>query len=258
MVRAAGDGGTYTVGIVDTKGRLVEELDGFASVTTIIGAVDASKTNALMGWAYNTALAGIAKLLADGKLESRSGKPLSEATIKQRMRTAKLTPWSNRDNAAARGTGVHDLAERLLRGELDYDGVLEEATVEERGYARGLVAWHKQYRGTPVGIERVCVSLRREYSGTADLIDELDGEVRVCDFKTSKAIYDSQFTQGTAYGQAWEEMCERRGAPVAVKQVVVIRFGADGTFEEKTRPYTGAAVFNAMHGLYRALQEESK
>lgn len=258
MARAAGGGRNYTIGVVDTKGKLVEELEGFPSVTTVIGRCDASKVNALMGWAYNLTVTGMKQLNDEGKLKPG----MSEPAIKQRLKTAKLTPWSKRDDAATRGTGVHEWAEKLLQGQATYDEVLEGTVREQQGYARALIEWHQQYKRTPQGIERTLVHLGREYAGTVDLVDSSDAEgvtdVAVCDFKTSKAIYDSQFTQGEAYAQAWEDMCARRGNPVRVSRIEVIRFGADGKFEVGSRPYEGAAVFNAMRELYAALEGGSK
>lgn len=256
MARAAGDGRNYTVGIVDTKGKLVEELDGFPSVTTIIGATDASKGSALMGWAYNTGIEGVVALNDAGKITPGMSVP----TLKQRLKTAKLTPWSNRDNAAKRGSGIHEWAEQLLLGRCTYDDVMEGTPPAERGYARALIAWHEQYTRQPVAVERVMVSLTREYAGTVDLIDtEADGsDVAVCDFKTSKGIYDSHFTQGTAYAQAWEEMNARRGNPVTVAKIGVIRFGTDGKFEQKFKPYTGADIFNHMRALYGAIERSKQ
>lgn len=254
MARAAGDGRNYTVGIVDTKGKLVEELAGFPSVTTIIKATDASSAQGLMGWAYNTGLEGVIELDKQGKFDSSK----SLATLKQRMKQAKLTPWSNRDKAAGRGSGIHDWAEKLLLGHANYDDVLEGTTRDDQGYARALISWHEQYQREPVALERVMVSLTRRYAGTVDLIDCDPAHPMlhdVSDFKTSKRIYDSQFVQGAAYAQAWEEMTADQGNPVAVQNVGVIRFDTSGKFEVVTKPYNGATVFNKMLGLYNELEK---
>lgn len=257
MARAAGDGRNYTVGIVDTKGKLVEELAGFPSVTTIIKACDASSAQGLMGWAYNTGIEGVIELNNAGKITAGMSVP----TLKQRLKTAKLTPWSNRDKAASRGSDIHEWAERLLTDAATYDDVLAGTPREQQGYARALISWHEQYERKPVALERVMVSLTRQYAGTVDLIDDgplaLDDDICVSDFKTSKRIYDSQFTQGTAYAQAWEEMSESRGNPVKVARIGVIRFDANGRFEQVFKPYEGAEVFNKMRDLYGALERNA-
>lgn len=255
MARAAGSGRNYTVAIVDTRGKVVEELAGFPSVTTIIGDADASKANGLMGWAYNVGLAGVAELLESGKIKAGD----SDVRIKAALKTAKLTPWSNRDKAATRGSSIHDYAEQLLAGRCTYDDVLEGTPPAEAGYARALISWHEAYDRHPVALERVMVSLTHRYAGTVDLIDELElgsGVHRVADFKTSKSIYDAAFIQDGAYAHAWLEMNEQRGTPVVVDEVAVIRLGSDGKFEEQTRPYTGADVFLKMRELYRARNGE--
>lgn len=249
MARAAGDSPKYRIGIIDARGRLVEELAGFPSVTTVLGAADGDKLDAMVGWSFNVTVEALAKLLESGKIKPGMSVP----TMKQRIRSAQLHPTNVRDEAAERGSHIHDLAERLLKGTVTYDEVLEATPSAWRGYARGLVKWHTQYDNSPVAVERTLVSVERQFAGTCDLIDVTkDRLTRVMDFKTSKRLYDSQFIQGTAYAFAWEEMQRRLGTPVTVDQVGVIRFTADGDYEEKARPYTGADVFLRMLALYGA------
>lgn len=253
MPRAAGNSRTYKIGVCDNDGNLVEELDGFVSVTTVIKAVDASSSGGLMGWAYNLGIAGALELVSDGRIK----KDDDLDTLKKAMTRHHLTPWSKRDSAGGRGSGIHDSAEKLLRGQTTPDEVMKGTPSADKGYAAALCSWFEKYTRHPVALERVLVHLGKEYAGTADLIDaDEDGSPvhRVMDFKTSKRIYDSQFIQSAAYAQAWEDMTRRQGSPCTVEGVGVIRFGEDGFYEEQVRPYESATVFNAMLDLYRQLQ----
>jgi len=253
MARAAGDERNYRVGILDTKGKLVEELAGLPSVTTVIGDADGTKSEGLKGWTYNVTAAAIAELLEAGTITpGMSGK-----TIQARLRSKKRTHYDELTKAQDRGTAIHDYAERLLLDKCTYDDVLEGMPREHRGYAEALVSWHKAYRGSPAGIERVCVSLEHGYAGTADLIDQVPsptterGSVtRLVDYKTSSRIHETHFIQGDAYALAWEEMARRRGTLAPIDLVTVVRFGDDGTYEEKSRPPQGGRVFLKMLELY--------
>lgn len=258
MARAAGDGRNYRIAILDTKDKVVEELEGFPSVTTIIGACDGSKSDALMGWTYNVTAAAVADLLEAGVITPG----MTAKTVQARIKSRKRAYWNARDESAARGTYIHDWAERLVLDKTTYDDLLEDCPPEWRGYADALIAWHRDYYGTPVGVERTLVHLGERYAGTADLIDQVEDSshplgyrTRVVDYKTSKRIYPSQLVQGDAYALAWEDMARRRGVPMPVDEVVVVRFGDDGKYEEVSRPPDGGKVFIKMLELYRVKEE---
>lgn len=249
MTRAAGNERAYRIAVVNTRGKVIEELPGFPSVTTIIGDTDGSKTDILLRWGLNVNTEGVSQLLEKGSIKTGS----SAKTIKHYLKRFGLDNFGVRDESAERGTHVHECAEKLLLGTADYDDVLESTPAKWRGYVDAVIAWHKQYRNSPIGIERVMVSTRHCYAGTVDLIDQTaDGKVRVCDFKTSSRIYDTHFIQGDAYALAWVEMCERRGNPMTVDEVVVIRFASDGSYEEKGVPPEGGRVFLKMLALFNA------
>lgn len=254
--RAAGSGRDYRIAVVDAWGKVREEIAGFPSVTTIIHDTDASAGQALMGWAYNVGLAGVAELLSSGAIVPGD----DDAKIKAALKNAKLTPWSTRDKAAGRGTDVHELAEQLMKGEASPDDIRGKVKTGQEGYADALLAWHEQYRRKPVLVEATLVSLTHEFAGTCDLIDtdpEQDDarptSVEVADFKTSKAIYESHFWQCDAYAIAFQEMARRRGRSIVVDAIRVIRFGADGDFEERSVAPLNGAPFLKMRELYAEL-----
>lgn len=250
MPRAAGDERNYRIGILDQKGQLIEELAGFPSVTTIIGDTDGTKTDAMTGWSLKIATQGVEQLLKTGQL-----KPGNTArSIRNKLERIDMTAFQVRDEAAERGTFVHTKAEALLRGTLSYDEALQSTPLKWRGYVRGLILWHKDYvtyGNVPVAIERTLVSQRYQFAGTCDLIDQTpENLVRSVDFKTSSEIRETHFIQGDAYAVAWEEMQERRGKPMPVDQLVVVRFAADGTYEEKAQAPQYGRVFLKMLALF--------
>jgi hypothetical protein len=249
MGRAAGDERGYRIGVLNMRGKVVEELPKFPSVTTIIGDTDGTKTDILLRWALNVNAQGVADLLERGSIKQGS----TARTIKHYLKRFKVDNFANRDESAERGTHIHNWAEKLLLGTATYDDVLEDTPAKWRGYADALIKWHQQYANEVVAVERVMVSLTHGYAGTVDLIDQTpDGRIRVCDFKTSSRIYDTHFIQGDAYALAWVEMCERRGNPMPVNEVVVIRFASDGSYEEQSASPEGGRVFLKMLALFNA------
>lgn len=255
MPRAAGDSRDYEIAVVDSKGNAREILGGFPSVTTIIGDADGTSKDAMSGWGFNLGVAGLMELVDAGLV--KAGDDLT--AVRKRMFKREMAPWQKRDKRAEEGTAVHDVAEQLVLGKIspdDVEGLLDQ---EQQGYGRSLVKWHAEYAKQgrlTVAVERTCVSLDHQFSGTADLIDQQSdwpaNHCRVVDYKTSKEIRESHKIQGTAYGMAWQEQTAKQGNPMQVREISVVRFGEDGTYDEHVEPYKGAEVFLAMRALYRA------
>lgn len=110
----------------------------------------------------------------------------------------KGVPWSQRDQAAARGTDVHDIAEQLISGvKVDVPDHLD-------GYVQSAVSFMDQWKPVPLLTERVIGSYRWMYAGTFDLIAELpDGRRVLFDYKTSKSgIFPETAMQLAAYRHA--------------------------------------------------------
>lgn len=93
----------------------------------------------------------------------------------------KEIPWTKRDTAAAKGTHVHTLAEKLGAG--------EEVDVPEEiaGYVESAVAFLDDYEVRPLApLETALGSRKWRYGGTADLI----AEVRLPDGTHTRAVLD--------------------------------------------------------------------
>jgi hypothetical protein len=110
----------------------------------------------------------------------------------------KGAPYADRDAAANRGTQVHNLAQRLARGE-EID-VPDELVGHVDSYLRFVADWEP----TDELVERPCVNLTRWYAGTFDLVATLKGRGRVLlDLKTSRSgVFSETALQLAAYRNA--------------------------------------------------------
>lgn len=110
----------------------------------------------------------------------------------------KQTPWTKRDKAGARGTEVHNIAEKLIHG--------EEVDVPEEiaGYVESCVRFLDEWKIDPVVTEVTVASRKWNYCGTLDLVGKLpDGRVLLADYKTSASgIYAETVLQQAAYRYA--------------------------------------------------------
>lgn len=109
---------------------------------------------------------------------------------------------TKRDFAAVRGTEVHELIERRIKGmELPPD-----ATPLAVSYADSVVKKLEKEKIKVIACELKIFSLEHGYAGTTDLIVEFaDGTRGVLDVKTSKAFRVSHAMQIAAYSFALEE-----------------------------------------------------
>ena len=121
--------------------------------------------------------------------------------------------------ASNRGTAVHDLLERYVNNESDFDKEVEPHIMQSfydvkpvldkcltKGYAQ----------------EAGLYSERLGVAGRVDCVGEWNGIDSIIDYKTSKKLkkkewIDSYFMQSTAYAIMWEE---RTGIPI--NQIVVV------------------------------------
>ena len=161
------------------------KLDG---VTTLLS--NGLPKPALVNWAANIT----AEYAVDhwGELEEM---PLSE-----RVKTLKAAKNKSRDEAAARGTEVHELAERIALG--------EEVDVpdEIRGHVESAVRFMDDFDIEVVLTETSCFHEKAGYAGTFDLLlrsKKFPGRVILADWKTNRSgIFPETALQLTAYARA--------------------------------------------------------
>lgn len=144
----------------------------------------------------------------------------------ERLKTLKGSPYADRDAAAKRGTEVHALAERLVRGESIE--VPDELAGHVESYLRFLDEWDPQ----PILVERTVVNYTVGYAGTLDLVADIAGRGRLLlDVKTNRSgVYGDVAFQLAAYRYAEHYVAEDGTEPPmpAVDGCGVIHVRADG------------------------------
>jgi hypothetical protein len=106
-------------------------------------------------------------------------------------------PNQKRDTAAVRGTDVHALAEKYIRG--------EEIEVAEalQPYVDGYAAFIRDWNPASVHEEIVVASRKHGYAGTLDSIQDIPTLGRsLVDYKTSRGVYGETALQVAAYRYA--------------------------------------------------------
>ncbi len=106
-------------------------------------------------------------------------------------------------NSRERGTRIHAAAESILRREPFAIDPRDTAEVE------GIRSWLNTKRPTVLAVEAFLIHETLGYGGTCDLIAEIDGEVWILDWKSSKSVawpdgrvYDEMKLQLSAYARA--------------------------------------------------------
>lgn len=181
-------------------------VDGFSysgrGVTTLIGA--GIPKPALVGWA--------ARVTAEAAVEERDVwlPMVTGGRTRAAIEWLKEARWQTTNEAATRGTDVHDLAARLAAG--------EEVDVNEttEGLVDAYLAFRDDFRPVDELSEIMVVNRTNVYAGTLDLIATLEGwripdpeteELRparvLIDYKTSgSGIYPEVTIQLAAYRYA--------------------------------------------------------
>ena len=145
---------------------------------------------------------------------------LSEDAIKAwRARVGEEEANRISKTASNRGTAVHDLLERYVNNESDFDKEVESHIMQSFYDVKPVLdkCLTKVYAQ-----EAGLYSERLGVAGRVDCVGEWNGIDSIIDYKTSKKLkkkewIDSYFMQSTAYAIMWEE---RTGIPI--NQIVVV------------------------------------
>ena len=145
---------------------------------------------------------------------------LSEDAIKAwRARVGEEEANRISKTASNRGTAVHDLLERYVNNESDFDKEVEPHIMQSFYDVKPVLdkCLTKVYAQ-----EAGLYSERLGVAGRVDCVGEWNGIDSIIDYKTSKKLkkkewIDSYFMQSTAYAIMWEE---RTGIPI--NQIVVV------------------------------------
>lgn len=184
------------------------------SVTRVTGVIDKP---ALIYWAVNETIAFIKRIV-------RPGQQYTEAQLELIFKDAKGSRFRTSKKALNIGAEAHDWIERYIKSRLldlpspelpEYPPVLNAVN--------SYLAWESGVSLSYISSERRLYSRDHMFSGTVDIIMEIDGKVVVADLKTSKGIYPEYFIQCAAYAAAIAEEDKMH-----IDSVAVIRIPKDG------------------------------
>lgn len=141
-----------------------------------------------IGGAWYPRVTSICDIIAKPGLERWLANQGSFDLLQKKMK--KIVGWGN---------NVHETIEKILLGKLPKVNPLIEPSIE------AFLKWFKNHRVDVLGIEKRVVSKDHFYSGTLDVLAEIDGKLGILDLKTSKRIWDNYFVQTAAYLNAYNE-----------------------------------------------------
>lgn len=149
-----------------------------------------------------------------------------------------------------RGSRIHGVLESILRRERVEIDPADAAAVA------GARAWLNEAKVRPLEVEAFLINETLGYGGTCDLIAEIDGEVWLLDWKTSKSVawasgkvYDEMRLQLAAYANA--EFIARPADPDRHPVPPITRHGIVHVTDAGTRLYD-AEVTDADWSAFRA------
>ena len=115
--------------------------------------------------------------------------------------------------AGEEGTQVHEAIEKYLNGEeirwIQPDGRVNYHTHVWKMIVSFTEFWDT-YKPKLILSEEFMFSDEHKYSGTLDLLVEINGERWVLDIKTSNSLHESYFLQMAAYTKAYEEVHKQK------------------------------------------------
>lgn len=212
------------------------KLDGqkIPGVTTIIDVLDKP---ALRNWYARTA----------AERAVNEWDAIGQMPVAERLTYIQYGPKDRVQAAALRGTQIHDLGEKLARGE-EVD-VPDEHVGPVEAYARWMDRWDIE----PIAAETPLCSVTYGYGGTADLwgrVGKRDGAVALLDIKTGSGVYDETGLQLAAYRYS-EIIQPEKGVEIATPAVDMVYVAHVGPDDVRMLPVTAdSEVFRTF--LYLA------
>jgi hypothetical protein len=194
-------------------------LDGkhIKGVTTLIKG--GMPNDALMYWSARR----VAEFVAENPDEVTT---LRRMGTRPMVEALKNVPWQERDEKAARGTNVHELAAQVAAGaEVD---VPEHLLGHVEGYVNFLDRWDVR----PVLTEAMGANREHWYAGTFDLIADIGPDRWLLDLKTAGRIYGKDALQTDAYRhfEFWQnELGEERPMPEGITRLGAVHITEAGS-----------------------------
>jgi hypothetical protein len=194
------DAKAHSYSVTDLSTQTVREV---SSVTQILEVIGGSKVWGLKQWAANLTSDYIRTAI-------RPGLRYDELQIEQIVERARKHFHTVSRGAKTIGQLTHEWIDAHLRARLYATPELPMPVNEQtRRAIQAASAWIAEHF-KPVTMEHRLYSREHDYAGTLDVVGEVDGQLAVVDWKTSRAIYDEMPLQAAAYAQAWAEMYDQR------------------------------------------------
>ncbi|MBD3207943.1 MAG: hypothetical protein GF370_00630 [Candidatus Nealsonbacteria bacterium] len=135
----------------------------------------------------------ICKIIHKPGLEVWLANQKSFAHMKRKRK--KLTDW---------GTLIHETVENILLGRLP------KIDPEIQPSINAFLEWFREHKVDVEAVEKRVVSAKHFYSGTLDVVAEVNGKLGVLDIKTGSNIWDDYFIQTAAYLEAYNEKSKNK------------------------------------------------
>ena len=154
-----------------------EKLLGISTVSHVGGAEDDFGVGS--AWGFRIGHQGVFSLLdectllpfdvtyVDDKDHTQSIHVDSSESLREALKKRKLTPWDTRDEAAGRGTWVHDVLEELAQNGTVPD--LERYVDPIRGHVLSILRWYVRYQPVFVATEVQVTSEQHLFAGRYDI-----------------------------------------------------------------------------------------
>lgn len=169
----------------------------------------------------------------------------------------KGVPWAKRDAAAAKGTEVHTLAEKLSNG--------EKVDVPEHlsGYVDACIMFLDEWEVQPLITEVIVASRQWNYCGSGDgIADFRDGIRRLYDYKTSQSgIFGETSLQLSGYAHSEVYLhpngTEKPTSDLGIQAGMGVWLRADGRYEVYEMDISEPVFKTFLHVAYVARQMDA-
>lgn len=187
-------------------------------------------------WAYGLAINGVLAVMRQCTVDPDH--PDCEAQLRKALTALKFSPNAVIQEAAKRGSEVH-------KAFVDFAQSGEKLPAND-GYLKSLALFLDEFSPKIVKVEESVYSPSLKVAGTYDALLEIDGQLTLIDWKTSKRIYDSHHLQSAAYEGMRQELGEKPATPM------VVRLDPDGKVPEFIQSRATYDDFKAAHVLWKA------
>lgn len=228
-------------------------------VTTILGQTLAKD---LMQWAADCACDYLREKLP----------VVTEADLVQAAKAYTV----KRDAGGSTGTEAHALVENYLKGITTSEAGQPSHSVEAHNAFSAFKQWFEDTAPEVINVEEVVYSVEHSFAGTYDCMLRIDGQVYLCDLKTTNTsrkapngVYAENFLQLGAYSLAHEEQRKYEEAHGGTKLLpidglMVISAKKNGKLDIVTNDnvdlsvWTCQEMFTKVIGIYEFMSKTTK